>query len=177
MISFRYSVRVGTAGNVRPSAASSSLGTWVSTTPWTGGNGNDLFDDLSPVDNSSHRTDFRCLFVINESDDATLADARAYVSSAQATIVAIAADPTPHTALGEVEAQALTAINTNAPGPAITRLPFTLTSNEAGLPLGDIPPGHAKAFWVRRTAINSTSPGSRHDHVKITVAGHAREIP
>lgn len=168
----RYAVKTGTAGNTQAGTASGSLGTFVSTTPWTGGANNDLFDDITGAENAASTVDYRCVFVHNANGANALTNAVVYLSAevAGGASIALAADPTTASALGAAAAQALTAATETAPGGAVTGLAYSApTTPAAGVPLGSIPPGSVKAFWIRRTAANTAALSG--DGVTIAVSG------
>lgn len=156
----RYSVRTGTAGNSTAGTAAASLGVWVSTTAYITGQ---LFDDVSGAENAAQTVDYRCLFIYNANTANALQNAVVFISSevAGGTVVALAADTTPASALAATSAQALgsTSNSETAPGASVTALSFSTTATTAatGVALGTIAPGQVKAFWVRRTATNSAA--------------------
>lgn len=171
-IVFRYSTKLGTAGNTTASTANDSLGTWISTTAWAGGVANDLFDDITGTENANSTVDYRCIFVYNSNTANALENAVVYLSAETAggASIAVAADSTAASALGATTAQALTATSETAPGAAVTGLTYASpTSAGAGVALGSIPSGQVKAFWVRRSAANTAALSN--DGVTIAVTG------
>ena len=168
-ILFKYSI-VAAAGNTTASAAATSLGDQISTTPWAGGAANDLFDDISGAENAASTVDYRCIFVHNSNGANALQNAVVYLSAETAggANIAIATDNIAASAIAAATPQAAQiASETTAPsGVGAFSSP---TTAGAGLALGNIPAGSCKAFWVRRTATNSSALSN--DGVTIAVAG------
>jgi hypothetical protein len=167
-ILFKYSVAAA-AGNTTAGTAATSLGDQISTTQWTGGSANDLFDDISGAENAASTVDYRCIFVHNSNGANTLENAVVYLSAETAggASIAVGADTTAASALGSGSAQALTVANeTTAPAGVTFSSPTTAGT---GVALGNIPSGQVKAFWIRRTAANSAALSS--DGVTIAVTG------
>jgi len=168
-IQFKYSVVTGSAGNSTAGTAAGSLGKYVSTTQWTGGSANDLFDDISGVENAASTVDYRCFFVDNTNTANPLENAVAYLSAevAGGASIAIGVDTTAASARGSATAQAVTVANeTTAPAGVTFSSP---TTAGAGIALGTIPSGSVRAVWVRRTAANSAALST--DGVTIAVSG------
>jgi hypothetical protein len=171
-ILFKYSVKTGSAGNTTAGTAAGSLGTYVSTTQWTGGAANDLFDDISGAENAASTVDYRCIFIHNSNAANTYQNVVVYLSAevAGGASIAVAADTTAASALGSATAQALTATTETAPGAPITGLTYSSpTTAGAGVALGNIGTGQVKAFWIRRTAANTAALSG--DGVTIAVSG------
>jgi hypothetical protein len=167
-ILFKYSVAAA-AGNTNAGTAATSLGDQISTTQWTGGSANDLFDDISGAENAASTVDYRCIFVHNSNGANTLENAVVYLSAETAggAAIAVGADTTAASAIGSGSAQALTVANeTTAPAGVSFSSP---TTAGAGVSLGNIPSGQCKAFWIRRTAANTAALSS--DGVTIAVTG------
>lgn len=171
-LKFKYSVKTGSAGNTTASSAAASLGTWCSTTEWTGGSANDLFDDISGAENAASTVDYRCIFIHNTNGANALQNAVMYLSAevAGGASIALAVDTTAASAVGAGTAQALTATTETAPGSPVTSLSYSSpTTSGTGLSLGTIGTGQVKAIWVRRTASNSAALSN--DGVTIAVTG------
>lgn len=168
-ILFKYSVSAA-AGNTTASAASTSLGDQISTTQWTGGSANDLFDDISGAENAASTVDYRCIFIHNSNASNTLVGAKVYLSAETAggASIAIAIDNIAASAIGSGSAQAaVIASETTTPsGVGAFSSPTTLGT---GLSLGDIPAGSCRAIWIRRTAANTAALSN--DGVTIAVGG------
>lgn len=164
----KYSVAAA-AGNTTAGTAATSLGDQVSTTQWTGGSANDLFDDISGAENAASTVDYRCIFVHNTNASNALQNAVVYLSAETAggASIAVGADPTAASAVGSGSAQAVTiASETTAPAGVTFSSPTTAGT---GVSLGSIPAGQVKAFWIRRTAANTSALSG--DGVTIAIAG------
>lgn len=158
------------AGNTTAQAdPNASLGDQISTTQWTGGSVNDLFDDVSSAENAASDVEYRCIFVHNNNGANTFENVVAYLSAevAGGASIAIGVDPTAASAIGSGSAQAVTVANENtAPAGVTFTAPTTLGT---GIALGNIPVGQCRAFWIRRTAANTAALSG--DGVTIAVAG------
>ena len=168
-ILFKYSVSAA-AGNTTAGTAPTSLGDQISTTAWAGGAANDLFDDISGAENLANTVDYRCIFVHNSNAANILQNAVVYMSAevAGGASIAIAVDNLAASPIAQASAQAaVIATETTAPtGVGAFSSPTTVG---AGLSLGNIGVGQCRAFWVRRTAANSSALSN--DGVTIAVAG------
>jgi hypothetical protein len=145
---FRYSAPAAPAGNRQAQPEpDESRGGWVSTTPWAGAKKNDLVGPVSAADNQARRPAYRCLFVVNTSPTETLPAASAYLADqAGGCAVALAVDPTPAAHQDADPAQALAA----DPGRPPAGVHFRSAAGPANaLALGRLPPGHARAVWLR----------------------------
>jgi hypothetical protein len=156
-ILLKYSTTSGSAGNTTTGAPTTSLGKYISSTQWVGGGSNDLFDDISAAENAASTVDYRCVFVHNTNAANAMQNTVAYLSAevAGGASIAIGVDTTAASALGSAAAQALSIANeTTAPVGVTFSSP---TSAGAGIPLGSIAVGQVRAFWVRRTAANTSA--------------------
>jgi len=153
----KFSV-VAAAGNTTAGTAATSLGDQISTTAWTGGSLNDLFDDVSGAENAASTVDYRCVFVHNSNAANALENAVVYMSAETAggASIAIAVDNLAASAVGAATAQAAVIANeTTAPsGVGAFSSPTTLGT---GLALGNIAAGSVRAVWIRRTAANTAA--------------------
>lgn len=167
-ILWKFSVAAA-AGNTTAGTAATSLGDQISTTAWAGGSPNDLFDDISGAENAASTVDYRCLFVHNNNASNTLENAVVYLSAevSGGAGIAVGADTTAESIISSGSTQAITVANElTAPGGVTFSSPTTAGT---GVALGNIPVGHCKAFWVRRTAANSAALSA--DGVTLAVAG------
>lgn len=165
----KYTTTAGSAGNSTAGTASGSLGKYASSTNWTGGSLNDLFDDISGAENAASTVDYRGLAVHNSNTANTLENAVVYISSevAGGASIAVGADTTAASAVGSASAQLVTIANeTTAPSGASFSSPTTLAT---GVSLGNIAVGNVKGVWVRRTAANSAALSA--DGVTLAFAG------
>ena len=167
---FKYSVKTGSAGNSTAQAdPNASLGKYISTTQWTGGSLNDLYDDISGDENAASTVDYRCIFIHNNHGSLTLLGPKLWIASevAGGANIALGVDTTAASVIGSSSAQALSVTDElTAPAGVSFSSPTTKT---AGLSLGDIPAGQCKAFWFKRSATNSAA--LNNDGVTIQVEG------
>lgn len=143
------------AGNTTAGTANGSLGDQISTTQITDNSLHNLFDVVTGDENLASESEYRCFFVHNNHATLTALNVRAYLLSevSGGAILAIGVDTTAESAIGSGSAQALTVADENT-APAGVAFSSPTTSGTA-IVLGDIPPGHCRAIWVRRTAQNT----------------------
>lgn len=168
-ILFKRSVTAAAGNTTAQADPNASLGDQVSTTQWTGGSANDLFDDVTGAENAASDVEYRCIFVHNTNTANTLENAVVYLSAETAggASIAVGADTTAASAVGAATQQALTVADENtAPAGVTFSSPTTAGS---GVALGNIGAGQVKAFWVRRTAANTAALSN--DGVTIAVTG------
>jgi hypothetical protein len=169
-ILLKYSIKTGSAGNSTASAASTSLGKYISTTAWAGSVLNDLFDDISGTENAASTVDYRCIFVHNNNGANSYENAVVYLSAevSGGASIAIAIDNVAASAIGSSSAQADQIANETTAPTAVGAFSSPTTAG-TGLSLGTIPVGQCRAVWVRRTAANSAALSA--DGVTISVTG------
>ena len=156
-ILIKLSTKAGAAGNTLTSTPATALGKYLSTTEITDASANNLFDDVSALENEALTVEYRCFFVHNAHASLTYQGPLAYVYSevSGGCALAIAVDSVAASAIGSSSAQALEVANdATAPDAIVFSTPTTAAT---GLALGDIPAGQCKAVWVRRTAANTTA--------------------
>ena len=164
----RYTVTAGSAGNTTASSAGGSLGKYASTSVWSGGALNDLFDDISGSENAASTVDYRCVAIYNTNASNSAQNVTAYISAevAGGASIAIGVDPTAASAVGASSAQAVTIANeTTAPAGVSFSSPTTYAT---GVAMGSIPVGQVRMLWIRRTATNSAALSA--DGVTLTIA-------
>lgn len=170
-ILFKRSVKTGAAGNTTAQAdPNAALGKYISTTAWAGGSANDLFDDISGAENAASTVDYRCIFIHNSNAANTLQNAVIYLSAevGGGANVAVAIDNIAASAIGASAAQAAEiATETTTPtGVGAFSSPTTIGT---GLALGNVAVANCRAFWVRRSAANSSALSN--DGVTIACTG------
>ncbi len=156
-ILLKLSTVSGSAGNTLTSTPATSLGKYISTTTLVDNTINNLFDDVSGIENEASQVEYRCVFVHNAHSSLTLQGALVYLYSevAGGAALALSVDTTAASAIGASAAQAKEiASDTIAPAVQTFSSPITLA---AGLSLGNIPAGYCKAVWIRRTAANTSA--------------------
>lgn len=168
-LTFRYSVSTGPGGSNSQPNPNISLGGFVSSTQWSGGTLNDLFDDITGDENAAMQVDYRCIFIQNNNATLTLLSPVLWISSevSGGATIALGIDPTATSIIASSSQQALlVGSSLTAPGGVTFSSPM---SKGAGLSLGDLPAGQVKAFWFQRTATNSAA--LNNDGVTIEVSG------
>lgn len=168
-ILFKRSVSAAAGNTTAQSDPNASLGDQISTTKWTGGSLNDLFDDVTGAENAASDVEYRCIFVHNSNASNVLENAVVYLQSevGGGANIAIGVDPTAASAIGAATAQAVTVADENTAPAGVTF--SSPTTAGTGVSLGNIPAGSCRAFWIRRTATNSSALSA--DGVTIAVAG------
>lgn len=154
----KYSVKTGSSGNATSGTASGSLGKYISTSQWSGGSINDLFDNVTAVQNAASQVDYRCIFVHNNHASLTILSPVVWFLSKTygGVSMAVAVDTTAASAIGDSSAQAVDIANATTTPVGLTFVAHTVAKyKSAGVSLGDIPAGYCKAIWLRRTASNS----------------------
>lgn len=157
-ILIKYSIKTGSAGNSTASAASTSLGKYISTTQWTGSVLNDLFDDISGAENAASTVDYRCIFVHNSNASNSYENVVVYLSAevSGGAGIAIAIDNVAASAIGSASAQA-DQITNETTAPSAAGAFSSPTTSGTGLSVGTLAAGQCRAVWVRRTAANSAA--------------------
>lgn len=167
-IIFRYSTKLGAAGDTTASDGPNSLGKYVSSSSW--GAGGVLFDDVTGAENLASEDEYRCVFILNNHATLTLQSAVVYVSAETAggASVAIAVDNIGPVAKGSAGAQAAQ-IASEDTAPAGVGAFSTPTTAGTGLALGNIGPGQVRAVWIRRRTANTAALDA--DGFTLSVAG------
>lgn len=154
----RMATTAGAAGNsTAPGAAGTSLGKYITNADIVDNTVDNLFPDVTGLENQNLQADYQCVFVYNAHATLTWQGVVVWISSevAGGDNTAIGVDTTAASAVGSAGAQALQVTDKNT---APAGVAFSSPSTQAtGLVLGDIPPGQVKAFWIRRTATNSSA--------------------
>ncbi len=132
-----------------------SLGKWVSTSTVDPDEDNNIFDNITGVENAAGTSDYRCLFVQNNHATLTAIGVTAWLYSqiSGGATVSLGVDPTAASAKGATSIQAATSA-TQLTAPAGVSF-STAASSGTAIALGDIPAGHVRALWIKRTAANS----------------------
>lgn len=169
-IQYNLSTTDGAAGNTTAGTPAGSLGGYMSTTELVDATLNNLFDDVTGDENASLNDDYRCLFVQNLHPTLTLQRAVAWLVTevVGGADTAIALDNIGVVPIGQAAPQATTIADEDTQPVAVSAFSTAITK-ATGIPVGDIPPGHCVAIWVRRHATNSAA--QTNDGVTIRVEG------
>lgn len=168
---FKLSAPNANSGNTQAGYAGSSWGGWLSTTVLNTSTPLDnLFTDISGAANAAGQVDYACLFVQNNTASGnymmnTIAWMPQQLITGTGSSLALAADTVGITGINRsISPQALS-INSSIIAPAgVTNWVFptsvtpTGPSYVNGIQLGNIAPTQCVAIWLRRTALNSSSP-------------------
>lgn len=170
---FRLTTTAGTAGNSQAGTPSGSLGKYASTTPWTGGAIGDLFDILTVDDNLGGGAEYRCLAFGHANAANAAQDVRIFLKDTDGgALVAIGVDPAPASPIGAAAAQgASIATKTDTPAGVVFSSPTTLG---AAINLGNVPPGHVRLVWVRRTG--AATPSTPADACTLSVRADSGQL-
>jgi hypothetical protein len=163
-IHFRLS---GGAANADPNL---SLGGAKSSVSYTSDVANAIWDNVSGAQSSSGIVEYRCWYVHNANATLTLYGAVIWISSptdSPGDELDIGLEP------GAVNAVAQGPLANEATAP--TGVTFSRPSSfGAGLIIGDIGPGQAKAIWERRT-VNAGAAAKTDNRATIMVRGETPE--
>jgi hypothetical protein len=155
-IKFYYSVPTATAGYADPQAdPTQSLGGFISTTEWAGGVKNDVFPDVTPEQNSSGLTDYRCVFIRNLSESDPWMSVEIWLEQiADGSTIEIGLDPggIVSDTLGS-EQGAIIASSTTPPAGVVFGTPGSGTE----LNVGNLTSRTCQAIWIKRTT-NTVQP-------------------
>lgn len=167
---FKLSTKDGTTGHTTTSTPAGSLGRFISTSLIVDATLNNLFDDVTGDENATGNVDYRCFFVHNAHPTLTLQRAVVWLVSevAGGADAAVALDNVGIVPIGATAAQADSIANDNTAPLAVSAF-STSTTKAGGLAIGNIPPDHCAAIWVRRTATNSAA--QTNDGVTVRVEG------
>lgn len=155
-IQYRFTTTSGSAGD-STAGSNTGLGKYASTTQWTGGTLNDLFDNISGAENAANTVDYRPLAILNNNASNTAQSGSLYIASevAGGASIALGIDTTAASAKGGASAQGLTIANENTAPAGVTF--SSPTTDGGGLATGDIPVANVKFIWIRRTAANTSA--------------------
>lgn len=124
---------------------------------------NNLFDDISKSENFNGTTDYRCVYISNDTINAgeIFASGEVYISGTPYADIQIG--------VGTKNATAPTIGDENTVPSGVS---FSTPSSGSPLSLGaDLDPGDYIALWIRRTASNISGTGTVTDSIPITVRG------
>lgn len=149
----------GGAGNTNPNA---SLGGVISATAVNLATPlNNLFDDITGDENAASDVEYRCVYVRNNHATLTWQNVVAWLSAdvAGGAALAIGLDNAGNgdgsaTGVAATVATEGTAPGTGTPGVTAFSAP---TTKAAGLAIGNLAPGQARAIWFRRSAANTAA--------------------
>lgn len=145
------------AGYAVPGTVYNSNGEFCSTTQAnTTVAANNLFPDLTGVQNAAQMVDYQCLFVYNSDTTTYMANTIAWLptSSILSSAVnwAIAPDPTGASSYTSISQQALLIANPQVAPAGITVWTGPSATFTGGISLGTIGPRQVCPIWVRRSA-------------------------
>ncbi|KKL09844.1 hypothetical protein LCGC14_2561780 [marine sediment metagenome] len=169
-IKFKYSTKLGSAGNQNTGTAAGSLGKYISTTEITSAQLNNLFDDVTGDENVASDVEYRCIFIHNAHATLTLTNTYAWLSAetASGADISISLDEAiASRVVGSSPAQAQEIANESTAPSTVTFI--SPTTKGAAVAVGAIGPGWVKAIWVRRTATSSAALDN--DSVTIKIEG------
>ena len=156
------------------------LGGWISSSIWLGSTSNDLFDNITGVDNQNQASDYRCIFIANSNQYFTLYSAAVFLPSqvSGGANMYIAVDPAgvvPINQSGTGNYQSIRMDNsTTEPTYQGQSLPWSMAATRSdAISIGDLTPQSCAAIWFKRTAKN-TAP-LNNDGVTIRVEGDIPE--
>lgn len=168
-ILIKYSVKSATSGNADVGTAATSLGRFISKTTITDNVLNNLYDDVSGIENQGLESEYRSVFIHNNHATLTWLSPVVWISgSGGGTTLAIAIDNSGASLLNSATAQGGETANEDTPPSNTGAFSSPLTSG-AGLSLGNLSGGYVRQVWVKRTTINGAAMNS--DYLVLAIAG------
>lgn len=144
------------AGYTFPGTVYNSLGKYCSTTQVNATAQNNLFPDLTGVQNAALQVDYQCVFVYNSDASSSMSSTYVWIPSTSVTSSAItwaiAADTTGVSNYNSVSQQAILIANPTTAPAGITTWIAPSANFSGGVLLGTIGPRQVFPVWVRRTA-------------------------
>lgn len=145
------------AGYALPGTVYNSNGDYCSTTQVNVSvPANNLFPDLTGVQNAAHMVDYQCLFIYNSDTTNYMTATTVWLPTSGvvsgAVNWAIAPDPTGVTNYNTTSQQALLIANPQVAPAGISVWTGPSSTFSGGISLGTIGPRQVAGFWVRRTA-------------------------
>ncbi len=159
-ILLKYSTLSGSQGNTGIGNPDGSLGKYISTTQIPNAGLDNLFNDITGLQNAQSQVDYRCAFVHNNHATLVFQNAILYIPSqvAGGASAFIGADPAVASPINQSASQATAIIiSTNTPTGVVFTAP---TDRTTAVALGNIPAGYCKAIWVKRVAANTVAVNS-----------------
>lgn len=153
-IKFYLSTKLGSAGASQAQGnPNNALGKYISTTEVSTVI-NQLFDIITGIENAAEVEDYRCIFIMNTSDE-TAYGVRIWINSETSggANISLGLDPAGITNSNSSAAQAAE-IATELDVPAGVTFSEPANIGESLL-IGDMAPGQVAAIWYRRSAQNS----------------------
>lgn len=156
-IKFKLSINSGPGNSAAQPDPNDSIGGYMSSTEIVDATLNNLFDDISGVENEGLVEDYRCYFVQNTNASLTWFDPTIWIQSevAGGADVAIALDGTGVVDEDSASPQA-ERIATELTPPSGESF-SSPTTKGTGLVMANIAAGQCHAIWVRRTATDSSA--------------------
>lgn len=160
-------------GYSSPGSIYNSLGRWASTTQLNASTAlNNLFPDLTGPQNAAGQVDYQCLFVYNADDTDTITNVHTWIPSASVTGAiewAVGADTTAASAFNATVTPQAGYISAPTIAPAtVSSFVGPVAAAGDGVALPSIGPGEVAAFWVQRTAVNSSAFKGAGFNVQVT---------
>jgi hypothetical protein len=153
------------SGGASNSVASASIGGAKSSTAITTGVANNLFDNVSGDEAAAGDVEYRCVYIHNANASLTWENVVVWISAntpSTSTTIDIG--------LGAAAVNATeTAVANESTAPAGVTFSAPTTKG-AGLSIGNIPAGQAKAVWLRRT-VEAGAAAINNDNVVLQAEG------
>lgn len=171
-IVWRYSQPQALQGNTTPqNDPTKSLGKFVSTSEWSGGQLHDLFDIMKGRQNSLKLADYRCVFLCNLSTTDTWKNVQLWINwnSSPHSLVRVAVDPLgpKHISASQPQALVITSV-WDIPSYQGNFLDFMEATSGSPLIIGDLPPQYVIGIWLERRGL--MIPATT-ESLEITAAG------
>lgn len=154
----KLSVNTGPGNSTAQADPNDSLGRFMSSTQLTDNSLHNLFDKSTGDDNAASDVEYRCFFLHQAHGSLTWESVVVWISSevSGGANLAIGLDTTG--TVSATSASAQTVARPSDENTAPSGITFSSpTSKAAGLSIGDMTAGQARAIWVRRTNTNSSA--------------------
>jgi hypothetical protein len=160
-----------TAGYQLPGTVYNSNGRYCSTTQIDlEVSFNNLFPDLTGVQNAAQQVDYQCVFIYNSDTVTTMVGSQVWIPTASVTSASItwafALDPTGVTNYNNPYPQSLLISSPYIAPAGVTNWASPSASVSGALSAGNIGPRQVYAVWVRRTATGT--PGDSQFNLQVT---------
>lgn len=127
---------------------------------------NNLFDDINKAENFAGTTDYRCVYVHNDTEEvgALFANSEIFLTGTSYANIELGVDP------GGKNSVTVVAANENT---APVGIVFDAPSDSSPLQLSadQLDPGDFVAMWIKRTANNISGTGTVTDTISLSVRG------
>ena len=155
-IEVRPSINSGTRGNqTNQGNVNTSLGGYIATNDIVNATLDNLFSDLTGAENASGSVDYRCIFLLNNSNTNTWLNSYVYISGESTAVVQIGVDPSGISQVSTNLTQATIIPNAYIyPTGVVFSKPLTTGT---ALSIGNLVASGCQGIWLQRSGTNSAA--------------------